>query len=89
MIPLHRRAIDSLRASWDPRDVARVGTSPAGTSAGTGSVSGSPLTLTTWSNPVSNDPVQALFTQTIGANDALRTGAYAKTLTFTLSTTTP
>ena len=29
------------------------------------------------------------FKQTIGANDALRTGAYGKTLTFTLSTTTP
>jgi hypothetical protein len=27
--------------------------------------------------------------QPIGAKDALRTGAYAKTLTFTLSTTTP
>ena len=39
--------------------------------------------------PVSNDPVQVLFTQSIGANDALRTGTYAKTLTFTLSTTTP
>ena len=29
------------------------------------------------------------FRQTIAANDALRTGAYGKTLTFTLSTTTP
>ena len=29
------------------------------------------------------------FKQTIGANDALRTGSYAKTLTFTLSTTNP
>ena len=29
------------------------------------------------------------FKQPIGANDALRTGAYSKTLTFTLSTTTP
>ena len=29
------------------------------------------------------------FRQTIGANDALRTGTYSKTLTFTLSTTTP
>jgi len=27
--------------------------------------------------------------QTIGAKDALRTGSYSKTLTFTLSTTTP
>ena len=29
------------------------------------------------------------FKQSIGANDALRTGTYSKTLTFTLSTTTP
>jgi hypothetical protein len=29
------------------------------------------------------------FQQTIGAGDALRTGTYAKTLTFALSTTTP
>ena len=29
------------------------------------------------------------FRQTIGVNDALRTGSYSKTLTFTLSTTNP
>ena len=29
------------------------------------------------------------FEQHIASTDALRTGAYAKTLTFTLSTTTP
>jgi hypothetical protein len=29
------------------------------------------------------------FKQSIGASDALRTGAYSKTLTFTLSTTVP
>ena len=29
------------------------------------------------------------FSQAIAANDALRTGTYSKTLTFTLSTTTP
>jgi len=43
----------------------------------------------TWSAPVSNDPVTITFTQHIGANDALRAGSYSKTLTFTLSTTTP
>ena len=42
-----------------------------------------------WAAPVSNDPVTVTFKQHIGANDALRTGAYSKTLTFTLSTTTP
>ena len=34
-------------------------------------------------------PVALQFSQLINANDALRTGAYSKTLTFTLSTTTP
>ena len=42
-----------------------------------------------WTAPVSNDPVTITFKQHIGASDALRTGTYAKTLTFTLSTTTP
>jgi hypothetical protein len=63
--------------------------SPAGVATPAGAVSGSPLTLETWSKPVSNDPVTVSFVQSIGTNDALRTGAYAKTLTFTLSTTTP
>jgi len=42
-----------------------------------------------WTTPVSNDPVTIGFKQHIGAADALRTGTYSKTLTFTLSTTTP
>ena len=51
--------------------------------------SASPLNLLTWDAPVSNDAVALEFKQSIGANDALRTGTYAKTLTFTLSTTMP
>jgi hypothetical protein len=39
--------------------------------------------------PVSNDAVTLQFSQLVNANDALRTGSYAKTLTFTLSTTNP
>ena len=42
-----------------------------------------------WTAPVSNDAVTITFKQHIDAGDALRTGAYSKTLTFTLSTTTP
>ena len=42
-----------------------------------------------WTAPVSNDPVTITLSQHIGATDALRTGTYSKTLTFTLSTTTP
>ena len=43
----------------------------------------------TWTAPVANDPVTITFKQAINANDALRTGTYSKTLTFTLSTTNP
>ena len=50
---------------------------------------GGQLNLLSWSAPVSDDPVALEFKQHIAASDALRTGAYAKTLTFTLSTTTP
>ncbi|HWK28743.1 MAG TPA: Xaa-Pro dipeptidyl-peptidase [Solirubrobacter sp.] len=46
-------------------------------------------TVKTYAGPVSNDTATVTFTQPIGANDALRTGSYSKTLTFTLSTTTP
>jgi hypothetical protein len=45
--------------------------------------------LLTWSAPVSNDAVALDFRQAIGAGDALRTGSYGKTLTLTLSTTSP
>jgi Glycerophosphoryl diester phosphodiesterase family len=47
------------------------------------------LAKTAWTGPVSNETVPVTFRQSIGATEPLRTGAYAKTLTFTLSTTTP
>jgi hypothetical protein len=43
----------------------------------------------TWDAPVSNDAVTIAFTQHIDGTDALRTGAYSRTLVFTLATTTP
>ncbi len=46
-------------------------------------------TVKTWAAPTSNEVVTVPFKQAIGAGDALRTGTYAKTLTFTLSTTSP
>src|SRR3954451_13870712 len=66
------------------RNAANTGT----TYANVGS-SASPLTLLTWNGPVSNDLVTLSFSQLINATDALRTGTYNKTLTVTLSTTTP
>ena len=47
------------------------------------------LSKASWTAPVSHDPVAVTFRQHIGAGDPLRTGTYATTLTFTLSTTMP
>jgi hypothetical protein len=54
-------------------------------------VGGAPLpaTVKTYMGPVSGDPVPVTFEQPVAATDPLRTGTYAKTLTFTLSTTSP
>jgi hypothetical protein len=46
-------------------------------------------TIKTWSAPTTSELVPVTFKQAIGAGEGLRTGAYGKTLTFTLSTTTP
>ena len=72
-----------------PQALQASASSPVGTGAAFSNVGGSasPLTLLTYSAPVSNDPATLQFRQRISANDALRTGSYAKTLTFTLSTT--
>ncbi|MBE2319259.1 chitobiase/beta-hexosaminidase C-terminal domain-containing protein [Solirubrobacter sp. CPCC 204708] len=51
--------------------------------------SAAPLNMFYWSAPVTGFPLTIEFQQTIGANDPLRTGTYAKPLTFTLSTTQP
>ena len=51
--------------------------------------SAAPTPLLSYTGPISNDAVTVSFLQHIGATDALRTGTYSKTLTFTLSTTTP
>jgi hypothetical protein len=47
------------------------------------------LGRTSWAGPVSNDAVGITFRQEIGAGDALRTGTYTRSLTFTLATTNP
>jgi alpha-glucuronidase len=66
-------------------------TSAAGSGSAFAPVGGaaSPTTLLTYPGPTSNDAVTIGFKQTIGRTEALRTGGYGKTLTFTLSTTTP
>ena len=48
-----------------------------------------PVALLTWPGPVTADPVTVGFRQSVGARDPLRTGTYAKTVVFTLTTTNP
>ena len=49
----------------------------------------SALLLKSWNAPVSNAGLTVGLRQSIGAAEALRAGTYSKTLTFSLSTTTP
>jgi sugar phosphate isomerase/epimerase len=49
----------------------------------------SALLLKSWTAPVTNATLTLGLQQSIGAAEALRAGTYSKTLTFTLSTTTP
>ncbi|MDA0164807.1 ThuA domain-containing protein [Solirubrobacter ginsenosidimutans] len=65
--------------------------SPGGTGGAFAPVGGSaaPTAVLTYAAPVANDAVAVTFQQAIAAADALRTGSYGKTLTFTLATTTP
>jgi hypothetical protein len=74
-----------------PSALQAKATSPAGTGNALADVGGSaaPTPLLTYSGPASNDKVTVAFAQHVAATDGLRTGSYAKTLTFTLSTTTP
>jgi hypothetical protein len=64
---------------------ANAGAGPFAALSGT---AGSPLTLFS-TGPVSNAALAIGFRQHISAAQPFRTGAYAKTLTFALSTTTP
>ena len=66
-------------------------TSPNGVSSPMAAVGGSasPTKLLTYNGPLGAEAATLNFKQTIGGTEALRTGGYAKTLTFTLSTTTP
>jgi PKD repeat protein len=52
-------------------------------------VTGTPRTLLTWTRAFSADPVTLAFKQSVGAAETLRAGTYGKTLTYTLTTTTP
>ena len=82
------RLVNGTFALDDP--LRAMATSTGGTGSGTFAPLGdSGLALLSYAGPVSNDAVAIAFRQRITAGQALRTGSYAKTLTFTLSTTTP
>jgi hypothetical protein len=61
----------------------------ANTGTAFNNVGSDPLNLLEYDGPISNDAVSLQFRQSIGVNEALRTGRYGKTLTFTLSTANP
>jgi hypothetical protein len=63
---------------------------PAGAFAPLSETAGTAVKLLTYTGPTAgSDTVTLGFRQAIGATDVLRAGSYAKTLTFTVSTTTP
>jgi hypothetical protein len=72
-----------------PQALQARGRNAANTGTAYAPVGGTPLNLLSYAGPASNDSVSLQFSQAIGSTDALRTGTYSKTLTFTLSTTTP
>ncbi len=49
----------------------------------------SPTSLLTYTRALNDGAITLDFKQHVGQTDALRAGKYSKTLTFTLSTTTP
>ena len=85
--------VDSVRrpprASWSTARSRSPQPLQAAVSGAFAPVGGSPLALHSYSGPVSNDPLTIRFKQSIGGDEPLRTGAYAKSLTLTLSTTAP
>ena len=67
-----------------PQPLQVNATSAGGTGGALTAVGGSasPTTLLTWSAPISNDAATVNFRQSVGANDALRTGTYGPPGTF-------
>jgi hypothetical protein len=72
-----------------PSALQASASSPAAGAGAPATLGAAPATVLTWTGPASNDPATVTFTQHIANTDPLRTGSYSKTLTFTLSTTTP
>jgi hypothetical protein len=86
------RLVNGAYALVEPLQAKAVGSAGSiavgGPFAPLSTTAGAPLTLLTYNGPA-NDIVTITLRQHIGATQPLRTGGYAKTLTFTLSTTQP
>ncbi len=81
------RLVNGTHALGQPVQVKAAST--RGTGGGAFASLASPVTLLTYAGPVGKDTATIDFKQSIAETDDLRRGNYAKTLTFTLSTTTP
>lgn len=75
------RLVNGDSALATPLRVAADGGAPAALSA--------PVTLRTFPRAVAGEDVSLAYEQTIGAREGIEVGSYAKTLTFSLSTSTP
>ena len=62
---------------------------PLQAKAANGTYGSLPTGVKFWGAPTASEQVPIEFKQPIGASEALRTGSYGKSLTFTLSTTSP
>ena len=84
------RLVNGDRALTNAVQVFSTGGGGATALAG-GPVTGAatPVQVASWAAPVTNSAVNLLFRQNITATEVLRQGTYSKTLTFTLSTTSP
>jgi len=76
----------SLPSTLQARATSTKGT--GGAFADVGAVT-TPTSLLSYTTAANDSAVTLEFKQHVGVTDALRAGKYSKTLTFTLSTTTP
>jgi hypothetical protein len=72
-----------------PQALQAKATNVANPNSAFASIAANPVTLLSYTGPTTNDQVTIAIRQPVASTDGLRTGAYGKTLTFTLSTTTP
>jgi hypothetical protein len=85
------RLVNGTFTLSQPLSMWASSTSSAALAGAGGTVGGAaaPTPLISYSAPVTNNLATLMFRQNITSTEALRSGAYSKTLTFVLSTTNP